>query len=257
MIDLKETSGLPIKLNNDFHLEFDESVHHTEPGVRLFSDLVPVLMDKNAKTDREELYYMYRDVHMPEHEASMRANHLRYDVTVVPPAMLGQEFNKTVGHYHPVVPGKAVAYPELYEVLEGKALFLIQKVDATGKEIQDIQAIKAKAGDKVIYPPGYGHIIVNIGDGPLVTANWVSDAFESIYQPVKDMEGMGYYVLSDGSGGYKFEQNPKYEYMPPIKASSTADSGWGLSLEKPMYLVGVANPEQLAFLNNPEILTQG
>lgn len=257
MIDLQKVSGLPITLTDDFHLQFGEPLKQIEPGVRAFADMIPVLMDKDAKTTpaRSEMYYMYRDVHLPEHDEIIKANHLRYDLTVVPPAMLGQEFNKTVGHYHPIVPGKNVAYPELYEVLEGSALFLIQKVDETGKEIQDVQAIQAKVGDKVIYPPGYGHIIVNIGDGPLVTANWVSADFESLYQPVKDMAGMGYYVVTDGSGGFKFEPNAKYEYMPAIKSSKTGDSGWGLNKEEPMYLMGVTNPENLKFLNNPEILT--
>src|SRR3989344_762557 len=259
MIDLQKVSGLPIALTDDFHLRFGEPLKQTEPGVRVFADMVPVLMNQGAKPNpaRTEMYYMYRDVHLPEHEAVIRANHLRYDLTVIPPAMLGEEFNKTVGHYHPPVPGKDLAYPELYEVLEGSALFLIQKVDATGKEIHDIQAIKAKVGDKVIYPPGYGHIIVNIGSGPLVTANWESADFESLYQPIKDMAGIGYYVVSDGIGGFKFAQNTKYGYMPAIKSSGTADSGWGLNKEEPMYLMGVGNVANLKFLNNPEILTLG
>jgi glucose-6-phosphate isomerase len=199
---------------------------------------------------------MYRDVHLPEHEELIRKNNLRYDITVVPPIMLGEEFNKTVGHYHPLVPGQKLAYPELYEVLEGEGLFMIQKVDQTGKDIEDIQAIKAQVGDKVLYPSGYGHIIINIGKGPLVTANWSANNFESIYQPVKDMAGMGYYVVSDGNGKFRFLPNSKYEFLPPIKYSDTAESGWGVSKEEPMYITGVSKPQNLEFLNNPEILTK-
>ena len=259
MIDLQKVSGLPITLTDDFHLQFGGPLKQTVPSIRTFEEMVPVLMDNQAKPTpaRTEMYYMYRDVHLPEHESAIRSHNLRYDLTVVPAVMIGKEFNKTVGHYHPLVPGKDLAYPELYEVLEGTALFLFQKVDATGKEIQDIQAIKAKVGDKVIYPPGYGHIIVNIGSGTLVTANWSADNFQSLYQPIKDMAGMGYYVVSDPNGNFKFVQNDKYEYMPAIKSSGTADSGWGLSKEEPMYTMGVDNPENLKFLNNPEILTLG
>ncbi len=258
MIDLSKTSGLPIELTDDFHVKFNDPLKQREPAVRKFDDLVPVLAERNARPtpNVSDLYYMYRDVHLPEHEELIRKNNLRYDITVVPSVMLGEEFNKTVGHYHPIVPGQKLAYPELYEVLEGEALFLIQKVDASGKDIEDIQAIKAQVGDKVMYPAGYGHIIVNIGKGPLVTANWVSDKFESIYQPVKDMAGMGYYIVSDGNGKFRFLPNSKYEFLPPIKYSDTAESGWGVSKEEPMYITGVNKPKNLEFLNNPEILTK-
>ncbi len=256
MIDLSKTSGLPITLTDDFHLKFSEPLKPAEPSIRKFADMIPVLADKNAKPlpATEEMYYMYRDVHLPADEPGIRAHHLRYDLTVVPAIMLGQEFNKTVGHYHPLVPGTNLAYPELYEVLEGEALFMIQKVDESGKAIEDIQAIRAHAGDKVIYPPGYGHIIVNVGQGPLVTANWVAYDFESVYQPIKDMGGMGYFVISDGQGGYKFISNSNYTFVPPIKSSSTTQSGWGLSQDEPAYIMGMKSLENLKFLTNPEIL---
>lgn len=258
MIDLNQTSGLPITLTDDFHLKFNEPLKQVNPGVRLFEEMIPVLMDKNAIPNpaMTEMYYMYRDVHLPEHEFVIRTAGLRYDLTVLLPGKLGDEYNKTVGHYHPLVPGTNLAYPELYEVIYGHALFLIQKLDETGKEIVDIQAIKAKPGDKVIYPPGYGHIIVNIGDEPVVTSNWVAADFTSDYQPIKDMKGMAYYVVEDGQGGIKFETNPRYEFTPPIKVSNTDQSGWGFAKEEPMYTAGVKSVDTLQFLTNPEILTK-
>lgn len=257
MIDLQKVSGLPIELTDDFHIQFKEPLKPVEPGIRKFSEMIPVLADQNAKPNpaTDDIYYMYRDVHMPEDEAVIRKHNLRYDLTVVPPVMIGSEFNKTLGHYHPLVPGKKLAYPELYEVLAGESIFLIQKVDATGKEILDIQAIKAKVGDKVIYPPGYGHVIVNIGKGPLVTSNWSADNFKSEYQPMKDMGGMGYFVVADDKERFKFERNLNYEFAPWVKSSSTGQSGWGLNSEQALYSLGIKSPESLKFLNNPEILT--
>lgn len=256
MIDLQQASGLPITLTDDFHLKFGEPLKPVEPGVRTFEEMIPVLMDEKAVANpaRTEMYYMYRDVHLSEDEEKIRAHHLRYDLTVIPPGMIGEEFNKTVGHYHPLVPGTDLAYPELYEVINGEVLFLIQKIGDNDKEISDIQAIRAKAGDKVIYPPGYGHIMVNIGDEPVVTSNWVAADFNSDYQPIKDMRGMGYYVVADSTNRFKFELNPKYEYVPSIKVSSTAQSGWGFAKEEPMYTAGVLAPETLKFLTHPEIL---
>ena len=44
--------------------------------------------------------------------------------------MLGSEYVKTVGHYHPPVPGTDVSYPEIYQVLDGSATYLLQKVES-------------------------------------------------------------------------------------------------------------------------------
>ena len=257
MINLQKTSGLPVELTDDFHLKFNEPLKQREPSVRKFSDMLPVWALKDAKPNpaAEDMYYMYRDVHLPQDEKGIREKNLRYDLTVVPAIMVGPEFNKTMGHYHPLVPGTNLAYPELYEVLEGEVLFLIQKVDPTGKEIEDIQAVTAKVGDKIIYPPGYAHIIVNIGKGPLVTGNWVADHFESAYQPIKDMGGMGYFVFVDQDKRFKFVENPSYEFLPIIKSSSIGQSGRGLSIEEPMYSMGVKSFHSLSFLTDPEILT--
>ncbi len=60
-----------------------------------------------------ELYYMYRGL--------KKKNGARYDITVIPPKMLGKEFVKTKGHYH------IGSYGEIYIVLKGKAIYLMQK----------------------------------------------------------------------------------------------------------------------------------
>ena len=86
----------------------------------------------------------------------LREQNIRYDITIIPPGMLGREYIKTAGHYHPLVPGGSVTYPELYEVLEGEALYLLQRQD-----LGDVVAINASAGDKVLVPPNYGHITIN------------------------------------------------------------------------------------------------
>ena len=80
-----------------------------------------------AAPDDLELYYMYRD--LAKNKTDRRKiieNDLRYDITILAPVMLGKEFNKTVGHDHPIVPGTDITYPELYEVLKGEAIFLLQ-----------------------------------------------------------------------------------------------------------------------------------
>lgn len=254
MIDLAKISGLPIELTDDFHLKFNPPLAQREPTfIRKFSELVPVLMDPAVKSSREELYYVYRGLALPEDVDLIARKHLTYDITIIPPAMLGEEFNKTVGHYHANLPGTEIAHPELYEILHGIALILWQKMDAEFKTVITFAAFTAKTGDKIIYPPNYGHVLVNIGKEPLVTANWLSTDYKPLYEPVANKRGMAYYVVADGEG-YKLAPNPAYGTVPaPRKITNNFMNAFPVvAVSRPMYPEGVLHPENLEFLGNPK-----
>jgi len=173
--------------------------------VRRLYDLKEVLYDqewlKNAKN--EDLYYMYRGVD--------RKDKLRYDITVILGKMLGKEFNKTKGHYHPN------KYGELYIVLEGKAFYLMQKIN-NKEEIDDLYIVKAKKGDHVIVPPGYGHITINPEKEDLKMANWVYEEFDSIYKPIEEKKGAAYYYTTEGWIENKnYQKNIKIKFKKPLK----------------------------------------
>jgi glucose-6-phosphate isomerase, archaeal len=255
MIDLKQISGLPLSLTDDFHLQIGEGAKQAGPSiVRKFSEMQPVLFDRNAKSDRDDMYYVYRGICMSEDENKIAGLHLTYDVTVLPPLMLGEEYNKTVGHYHANIEGTKIAHPEMYEVLNGKGLFLLQKMDADMKNVVTILAIEGKTGDKIIYPPNYGHIIVNTSDEPLVTANWLSTDYKPLYEPVKDRQGMAIYVIKGTDGAVTFVKNENYADQPlmrPINTTETIRNEFGIDTKEPMYTMGMRNPELLDFLNHP------
>ena len=105
-----------------------------------------------------------------------RQRGLRFDITVIPPQTLCGEYIKTKGHYHPADP-YGNGYPEIYEVLEGEAHYLIQTADCS-----DVVLIAAGAGDVVVVPSGYGHVTINPSKKlVLEMANIVSSRFSSDY----------------------------------------------------------------------------
>lgn len=253
MINIEKISGLPISIKDDFTLEFREPLQEFRPATRTAADMKPVLKNPGAPADRDELYYMYRNVHLPQDEQAIQNAGVSYDITVIPPGMVGDEYVKTAGHYHAVKPGTTVAYPEAYEVLHGQALFLLQKMDPLFEKVLTVIAVEANAGDKIVYPPNYGHIIVNTGSDVLVTSNWVGDNFERMYDQVSGYQGLGYYVVQDGVAGYKFEPNPKYDKLPQIRVITRQFMDrFELMGPKPMYTIGTTNPKSLEFLTQPE-----
>ncbi len=239
MISLEKTSGLPIKLHNN-SLIF-EAITQVEPDIRALPQMKPVLLDKEV-VEPKECYYMYRDICFEKDREKIKRNNLRFDITVIPPIVLGEEYNKTAGHFHPVVPNTGLTYPEVYEVLNGKAHYLLQK-----KDEEDIMLIEARAGEKVIVPPNYGHVTINPSSSCLVMANWVERNFKSEYEQIREKQGAMYYETEEG-----WVKNENYTHTPPMREHSPRDvADFGLVKGKPMYEL-VNEIEKLDFLKIPQ-----
>lgn len=216
-----------------------------KPDIRYLFDMKDVIFDRNwlEAADNIELYYMYRDLFLSRSdEKRLIEQGLRYDITIIPPRMLGREYIKTAGHYHPLVPGGSITYPELYEVLEGEALYLMQK-----RDLSDILVVNASAGDKVLVPPNYGHITINRSNKTLKMANFVARNFSSLYDPIKDRAGGAYFFTTDG--WIKNERCPEAAELRRIQAPQVANIG--LSKGREMYPL-LREPGKLEYLTRPE-----
>jgi len=215
--------------------------HLQDPSIRTIEDLRSVLADPDCPATGP-LYSMYRDLALTPTDRQWLGGHdLRYDITVISSLDLCGEKAKTKGHYHPANPS-GTGYPEIYEVIEGCAHYLLQKRDLT-----DAVLVRAVEGDLVLVPPSYGHVTINDGPCDLVIANMVSSRFESEYGEYESRRGAAYYELSDG----EIIPNPCYERVPALRE---ADAGPLLDsvpvLEGPLYeLLG---NDILEFLNRPE-----
>jgi len=217
-----------------------------KPQVRMLFDMKEVIYDREWLKEAEnlELYYMYRDLSLSKNNAlAIKEHGLRYDITVIPPRMLGKEYVKTAGHYHPKVPNTDITYPEVYEVLKGEAIYLMQKLE--DNKITDVMLVKAEEGDKVIIPPGYGHITINPSNKVLKMANWVA-RFESIYSPMKEKGGGAYFILKKG-----IVKNVRYSEVPEIRWVKPSNlSRIGLHKNREMYAL-VKDLKKLEFLTHP------
>jgi len=174
------------------------------PDIRFLNDMKKVLYDREwAKTAPNlELYYMYRGL--------KKKDGLRYDITIIPPRMLGKEFVRTKGNRN------SKNFPELYTVLEGKAIFLIQR--SKGEIIQDLSAIIAEKGDWIKIPSKYAVITINPSRKNLKLGNWVSEKNKNIYKELEEMQGACYFYTKAGWVKNKnYEKIPKIRFQKPLK----------------------------------------
>jgi len=227
-----------------------------QPRIRKLSELREVVYDKawlGNSNENMELYYMYRDLSLSKKDREMILDaNLRYDITIIPPGMLGIEYVKTLGHYHPdAKPG--ITYPELYEVLEGEAVYLFQKSGKSYDEIEEAIAVKAQRGDKVLIPPNYGHVAINPAKKSLKMANIVERNFTSIYKPYIEKEGAAYFLTEKGC-----IKNINYKKLPELRFFNAKNKNitnklkqFGIKKEKEIYSL-IKEKKPLEFLTAPE-----
>ncbi len=253
MISLEKQSGLPLFWDTENKkIVFGEGLDKVEPIIRTKKEIQEVLFEAE-EGGPEDLYYMYRGVVPTAEKENITEQGLRFDITVLRPGTIGREYIKTAGHYHPLKPGTNSTFPEVYEVLFGKAHYLLQRpCNENYAELEKALLISAKPGDKVLIPPGYGHITINPGDDYLIISNWVANGFSLIYDPITEKKGGGYFELKDDEGPV-FLPNSRYKHLPSLKRCSvTPVPKFKLHTGLPVYRVFHEDPGSFSFLLYPE-----
>jgi glucose-6-phosphate isomerase len=110
-----------------------------------------------------------------------------------------------------------------------------------------VRLVRAGPGDRVLVPPGFGHVTINPGSTTLSMVNIVSTRFESDYTSYERLRGAAYFELEGG----KLVKNPRYPGAAGVRVMHARDQrGLHALPEGPLYdLVGT---ESLGFLNRPE-----
>lgn len=175
-----EMKNSDLYVNGESH---PKNVRHLSKMAEVFKNYVDIDVHGN-----QNMYYMFRSVYT--------INEMRYDITVIPAMTIEGECNKTYGHYHPEAE-KNLSYPEVYQILDGEAIFILQKRNRDGSV--DVSIIKAKKGDCIFLPPNYGHVSVNSGKETLVLANVVADKWDSEYGDYKKERGAAVYYMEEGN----------------------------------------------------------
>jgi glucose-6-phosphate isomerase len=219
-----------------------------EPEVRTLMEMKEVIYDKKwfSKSENFLIYFMYRNLALNERDRKKLERYkIRYDITLIPPKMLGCEYVKTLGHYHPLVKKTKVSYPEIYEVLGGKAHYLLQ--NSIEGEVRDVILIEAIKGDVVLIPPGYGHITINPSKSEeLKMANLVCREFSSLYEPIKERGGGAYFELEQG-----WMKNENYSNLPEMRFLKTTPKLKEI-FSKNIYELFIEEPEKFEFLTKPQ-----
>lgn len=257
MIELTRTD-LPILLNEqeDYKLSFRPPVVYSSDGVKTAADMRILFQQPDYLPEAEPCYRFYRSIAEQDQAGVFKDTGYHYDLTVILPSPKAGECKKTSGHFHALIAGGASSYAEIYEVILGRALYVLMKVNdpalpAEQQRIEDAYLVEVHEGERIILPPLYGHASINIGDGPLVFSNIASSANKSDYTPIKSKHGMCYYAGRE-NGKLTVCVNPNYSNVPQPKILRPKESeALGITFHTSLYRQFLAQPSRYFYVGNP------
>ena len=109
-----------------------------------------------------------------------------------------------------------------------------------------------RAGDKVVVPPGYGHVSINPGSNYLVMTNLVAEAFPSLYDTYRTLRGADYHLIGD-CHGQSWTKNINYHCDQSVRLLQVREiPELGLENHLPLYKSFISNPDIFSYLVEPE-----
>ncbi|NOY35720.1 MAG: hypothetical protein GXP44_02280 [bacterium] len=140
-----------------------------------------------------------------------RRGDLRYDLTLLYAKNSAGELPRTFGHYH------SKGFAELFGVLKGKTMALMQKYGSEPNAIKEAYLIEAEASENLIILPDFGFTNINPdASRDLLLYNWIDIGVENQYDFIKEYDGFCYRAMRDEGGNIKFEKNENYAEVPEL-----------------------------------------
>ena len=250
-------SGLPIHMRDaDGILSFEEGLLCDGSSSKNVGQMAGLLKNPDSPDKDERMYDAYRNIRFPEHEELFKRFDFRYDITAIQPGTVNGEFKKTSGHYHGYIAGGLHPYPEVYEVIRGEILFILQKSFHFDRDkelsITECRAVHVKEGEAVIIPPYCGHGSINPTDGVSAFSNLAVISCPLHYEPVREKHGLAVYAVKDNDT-FRLIPNEHYETLPPVRLCRPVENpALGIEFGVPCYHTFITHPERYDFLLHPD-----
>ncbi|MGC8625371.1 MAG: glucose-6-phosphate isomerase family protein, partial [Phycisphaerae bacterium] len=158
-LSLEYNPDLPIRLSEtSLAFEYGPGVFGPEPEMRSLDAIRPSLRDPQC-SGPDPVYGIAMDIGRLVDRPLLNQRMLLFGAVVYAAGALGLEPVRSQGHVHAIAPHSGWSPPEIFEIWHGKAIIYAQQraQDDPGRCV----AVVAKAGEKVVVPPGWAHCVIN------------------------------------------------------------------------------------------------
>jgi len=245
---LTSLAGFEVSLDEKkLTLEFGSNVIHPAGEVRRLNQVRSMLENPYAQGP-DHLYTIYMDIAQRDDIAALKEQGLLYGAVVYNSGTIGQERLRSQGHIHSEKQGTDLRYSEMYEFWTGHGMIYLQKECAPC--VTRAFLVPVSAGDKVVIPYGWVHLLITLGDDVLSFGAWCARENKLEYEQLRVLGGPAYFVQADGS----LKKNPHYESIAAIQYAKPGDFlALNIPLDRPIYTSWRENPDRFKFMASPEL----
>ena len=244
---MREYLGLPIESTEELIQYNSNEVDVKKIVIYSVKDLQLFTMKQvwESKETEREVFRVYEEVKRTEDKEFWED--IRFDLVVIQPGNLGEEFFKTLGYYKSFADNE-YRYPEIYQLAEGYAEFVLQQQGEYHEKIKDIVVIRVQKQDLLAIPPSYGVTIINPSQKKTIMARIRATDAEEIYNDYKRTKGECYYRIKDG----RWEYNNNYEEIPALRLGEPQNKWKSMKKGIPIYSSYIYNPKHYNSLVEPD-----
>jgi glucose-6-phosphate isomerase len=245
--------GLPITLEgSSLRFRFGTDIFAPEAELRALDAIRPSLLDPACKGP-DPVYGICMDVGRMGDAGELERRSLLFGVVAFAEGSLGREPVRTQGHVHARAPHSGWSPPELFEIGQGRAIIYAQ--EHSGDDPGRCFAVVAEAGEHVIVPPGWAHLVVNADQRErMVFIALCERQYGFEYAEVRARRGLAWFPVWEG-GAISWLANPSYTPSTLTVGSPREYADFGVRSGVPLYTQFTANPDALQWVSQPALMS--
>lgn len=235
-----------VSIDRDGLLRFKQQAVHREPKLFYLNAARDYFVQPEGEAN-PLLYAFYERNYLDADEDLFRRHSLNYNLKLVRPGLVKNEYFKSVPHFHVQDALTEETYPEIHEILEGEGVFLLQKNRSDGGA-REALAIPFTKGDHIYIKNGFGHSTINTGEGPLLIASLINRKSERDYMPFPQRKGSLYFLLRGEDGRPEYVKNDHYDESIGLEILTPPDLDQPVSFTGGLYEAYTEKPERFSIL---------
>ena len=245
-MDLRDILGLPIESNETTITFTDAEITFKSLFIQNLAEFKSILeLDVDENGDELEVYRTYERIRKIQDKELW--NDITYSLVVLQSGQLNGNYFNTIGYYRSFAEN-GYCYPEIFQLAEGYAEFLLQQPRENHEQVKDVVVIRLQKYDILVVPPSYGVTIINPSDKKTIISRIRASDAEEIKEPFHNTKGGCYSRFAER----KWDYNPNYDEIPNLRLGEPQNKWKSLKRGIPIYSSYAYNPRYFKTLIEPD-----
>jgi glucose-6-phosphate isomerase len=198
----------------------------------------------------DPVYGIAMDVARREDLPTLKQRMLLYGIVAYAAGRLGEEPPRSQGHVHAIAPHSGWSPPEVFEILQGRAIIYAQQ--STDDDPGLCVAVTAGRGEKVVVPPAWAHCVINADPSErMVFAAWCDRQYGFVYDGVRAHGGLAWFPVLHGDNHIHWRRNAAYRDSVLTEHAARSYPELELSRDLSLYQQFMQDPDSLMYVAEP------